>query len=429
MKAVILAAGEGVRLRPLTLTRPKHLLPVGGKPLLEHLLLSVKAAGLDEALIVVHHMADRIREHFGDGSQVGMKLEYALQPEVRGTADAIRPAESHVEGNFLLVYGDLLVTPGAVRQVLQAHERERPSISMGVVSVEHPERYGAVKLEGSYVKDIVEKPRPGEASGLPVNAGIYVFPPDIFEKLRETKSSPRGEFEVTDSLRLMIREGRRVATVQIAQEDWFEVGCPWDLLEANRRVLGQLKLQVKGQVEDGAHLLGPVGVADGARVRSGAYIEGPVFIGGDSDVGPNCYIRPCTSIGRGVRVGNGCEVKNSIVMDGTHIGHLSYVGDSIIGEDCNLAAGSITANFRLDEGTVKMKVKDEVVDTGRRKLGAILGDEVKTGINSLFMPGVKVGPRAWIGPNVMVTRDVPPDTLLLLKQEVTERKRRKRPNP
>jgi len=142
-------------------------------------------------------------------------------------------------------------------------------------------------------------------------------------------------------------------------------------------------------------------------------------------VGPNCFIRPCTSIGKNARVGNACEVKNSIVMDGTHVGHLSYVGDSILCEKCNLGAGTITANLRLDDGTVKMMIKDKAVDTGRRKLGVILGDNVKTGINVLLMPGVKVGNDSWVGPNFMVEEDLPANTVAVLQQNCDKRERKR----
>jgi bifunctional UDP-N-acetylglucosamine pyrophosphorylase/glucosamine-1-phosphate N-acetyltransferase len=168
-------------------------------------------------------------------------------------------------------------------------------------------------------------------------------------------------------------------------------------------------------------LIGPVTVAETARIRSGAYIEGPAFIDEESDLGPNCYIRPCTSIGKKVRIGNACEIKNSIIMDNTHVGHLSYIGDSILGERCNLGAGTIIANYRLDSGTVPMMLKDKVTDSGRKKLGVVFGDNVKTGINSLFMPGVKVGNDSWVGPNVMVQRDLPSKSVMLLKQDVENR--------
>ena len=423
MKAVVLAAGEGVRLRPLTFTRPKHLIHIGGKPLLEHLLASVRASGINEALIVVHYMAERFKQYLGDGSKFGMKLEYVFQEGVRGTADAIGVAESHVrDEDFLLIYGDLLVTPDVVKVVLRSHEEEKPAATMTVVPVTHPERYGIVKLEGSNVTEIVEKPQLGEAPTNLANAGIYVFSSEIFERIRQTHPSQRGEWEITDSLSLLMREKKPIMGVQISSDEWLDVGRPWDLFEANQRILSQIEPAINGIIEDGAHLIGSVVVAKRARVRSGAYIEGPAFIDEDSDIGPNCFIRPCTSIGKDVKIGNGCEVKNSIVMDHTQIRHLSYVGDSIIGEHCNFGAGTVVANYRLDGKTIKMLIKGEVVDSERTKLGVVLGDHVKTGINTLFMPGVKIGQNSWIGPNVVVHRDVPSNTVLILQQKVERRK-------
>ncbi len=424
MKAVILAAGEGVRLRPLTLTRPKHLISIGGKPLLEHILDSLKAVGLNEALIVVYYMADRLQQFFGDGSNFGMGLKYSLQEGVRGTADAAGLAKSYVNEDFLLIYGDLVVTPEIIKKVITLHKEEKPAVTMAVAPVDHPEHYGIVKLDDSRVTDIVEKPSPEGAPTNLANAGIYVLSPEIFDKIEQTPTSKRDELEITDSLRLLVQEKKSVLAVQIPREEWLDVGRPWDLLDANQRILDRMEPKLNGEIEDGAHIIGPVAVAEGARIRSGAYVEGPVFIGKNSDIGPNCYIRPHTSIGRDVRIGNACEIKNSVIMDKTHIGHLSYVGDSVFGEDCNLGAGTTVANFRLDGKTVKMAVKDEVADSERRKLGVILGDSVKTGINSLLMPGVKIGQNSWIGPNLVVSRDVPPNAFLLLKQEIEQRETR-----
>ena len=423
MKAVVLAAGEGIRLRPLTSTRPKHLIPVGGKPLLEHLLSSIKAAGVDEALIVVYYMADRIKQFFGDGSKFGMKLEYALQDGVRGTADATGLAKDYVKEDFLLVYGDLLITSNIIKQVVRSHEKENPAATMAVAPVKHPEQYGIVKLDESHVIDIVEKPSIAKAPTNLANAGIFVLSTEIFEKIGQTRPSSRGEREITDSLRLFMQEKQSVLAAQVSSEEWLDVGRPWDLLEANQRALNRMELTNNGQIEDGAHLIGLVSVAERARVRSGAYIQGPVFIGEDSDIGPNCFIRPYTSIGKNVKIGNACEMKNSIIMNETRIRHLSYVGDSVIGRDCNLGAGSIVANYRLDGKTIKMTVKDVIVDSERTKLGVFLGDGVKTGIKTLFMPGIKVGQDSWIGPNLVVYHDVPSNAFLLLKQKVEEHER------
>ena len=420
MKAVVLAAGEGTRLKPITLTRPKHLIRVGGKLLLEHCLNALKAVGIEETLIVIHYMGDAIRTYFGDGKNFGLRISYVEQKEVLGTGNAVSIAEPYVKEDFVLVYGDLLFSVDALKKVVAIHEREKPAATMAVVPVEKPENYGIVELENSRVKNIIEKPSRDKAPTNLANAGIYVFSTEIFEKIKQTKASVRGEWEITDAISLLLKE-KTVLGVEIFKDEWLDIGRPWDLLKANRWMLQRTEHKVLGTVENGAHLIGPVSVAETARIRSGAYIEGPAFIDEESDIGPNCYIRPCTSIGKKVRIGNACEIKNSIIMDNTHIGHLSYVGDSIIGENCNLGAGTITANYRLDAKTIKMKIKDKVVDSERTKLGAVLGDNVKAGINTLFMPGVKVGCNSWIGPNVVVYRDLPPNTIILLKQSLEQR--------
>jgi UDP-N-acetylglucosamine diphosphorylase/glucosamine-1-phosphate N-acetyltransferase len=417
MKAVILAAGEGVRLQPVTSTRPKHMIKVAGKPILERCMDALKTAGISEAVVVTHYLGDAIRQYFGEGEAVGLRVEYVEQEAVLGTGNAVAAVESSVDSDFVLVYGDLLFDSSVAKLVIDLFEAEKPSAVMAVVPVEKPESYGVVELENDKaVKRIVEKPAAGEAPSNLANAGLYAFSKEVFDALRQVKASVRGEWELTDALSLLAKRGKAVLAAQISKDDWVDIGRPWDLLEANSWALRRMEHAVYGTVEDGAHLVGPVTVAETARIRSGAYIEGPAFIDAGSDVGPNCFIRACTSIGRNVRVGNACEVKNSIIMDWTHVGHLSYVGDSILCEHCNLGAGTITANYRLDAGTVKMMVKDKLVDSGRRKLGAILGDNVKTGINALLMPGVKVGVDSWVGPNFMVERDLPAKTMALLRQ-------------
>jgi bifunctional UDP-N-acetylglucosamine pyrophosphorylase/glucosamine-1-phosphate N-acetyltransferase len=415
----LLAAGEGVRLLPVTATRPKHLIRVGGKPILEHCLDALKANGVTEVLIITHYMGEAIRSYFGDGSKFGFKLEYVKQEAILGTGNAASLAEPYTKEAFLLVYGDLLFAPEAIQTVLSTYTSQNSAVVMAVVPVDKLESYGIIEAKpDSALKRIVEKPKRSEAPSNLANAGLYVLGSEVFDALRRVKRSVRGEWELTDAVTMLAQEGKRVLVAQISKSDWFDVGRPWDLLDANAWALARMEPKVLGNVEQGAHLIGPVTVAETARVRSGAYIEGPVYIDEGADVGPNCYIRSSTSVGKNARVGNGCEIKNTLIMDGTHVGHLSYVGDSILCEKCNLGAGTITANLRFDNGTVSMQVKDKVVDTGRRKLGAILGDNVKTGIGVLLMPGVKVGNDSWVGAGLVVERDLPPKTITLLKQSI-----------
>ncbi|MEM3609227.1 MAG: sugar phosphate nucleotidyltransferase, partial [Candidatus Bathyarchaeia archaeon] len=267
MKAVVLAAGEGVRLQPVTTTRPKHLIKLGGKPILEHCLDALKTAGIEETLIVIHYMEEKIRNYFGDGKNFGLKIEYVEQEAVKGTGNAIGAAEPYVKGEFLVAYGDLLFTAEAVKSVINLHKKEKPAASMAVVPVDETEDYGIVELDkDNRVKRIVEKPSRGEAPSKLANAGIYVFTEEIFDKIKRTAASVRGEWEITDTMSMLLKDKMPVLAAQIPADDWIDIGRPWDLLEANRWVLTRMKHEVYGFVEEGAHLIGPVTVADNARI-------------------------------------------------------------------------------------------------------------------------------------------------------------------
>ena len=421
MKAVLLAAGEGQRLEPLTFTRPKHLIKVAGKPILQFCLEAVKAAGITDIAIITHYMSDKIQMYFGDGSSQGLKISYIEQKELLGTGNAALTAEQHVDNDndFVLVYGDLLFAPDAVRQAVDVYKKaDKPAAVMAVVAVDNPESYGIIECtDDKKLKRIIEKPKAENAPSNLANTGIYVFSKEIFKTLKQVKESERGEWELTDALTMLAAEGKTVLVTELDKNSWFDVGRPWDLLDANNWALNRMNPQVLGTIEPGAHLIGPVHVAKTAKIRSGAYIEGPVFIDEEADVGPNCFIRAGTSIGKKTRIGNAVEIKNSLIMDKTHIAHLSYVGDSIIGENCNFGAGTITANLRIDEGNIKMTIKNKKTNTGKRKLGIIMGDNVKTGINTSFMPGIKIDPNTMISSNLKVTYDLQNNTITQTTQQ------------
>jgi UDP-N-acetylglucosamine diphosphorylase / glucose-1-phosphate thymidylyltransferase / UDP-N-acetylgalactosamine diphosphorylase / glucosamine-1-phosphate N-acetyltransferase / galactosamine-1-phosphate N-acetyltransferase len=425
MKAVLLAAGAGERLLPITATRPKHLIKIAGKPILEFCIEAVKRASINEVIVVTHYMGETIRNYFGDGSNLGLKVTYVEQGKILGTGNATEVVEPYIDSDFILIYGDLLFGQNTVKTVIEKFKESKAAMTMAVVPVEKTENYGIVEQNVQReVKRIVEKPPAGKAPSNLANAGIYAFSKQVFDVIKRTKTSIRGEWELTDAITMFVKSGKIVNTVELSKGEWFDIGRPWDLLDANIWVLKRMEHRALGIIEQGAHLIGPVTIAESARVRSGAYIEGPAFIDEEADVGPNCYIRPGTSLGKRVRVGNAVEIKNSLIMDGTHIGHLSYVGDSVVGEKCNLGAGTIIANLRFDDGSVEMKIKDKVVDTGRRKLGVVMGDNVKTGIKSMFMPGVKVGGNAWVGANLVVEKDLSANSVALLRQDIEIRSKK-----
>ena len=403
MKAVILAAGEGTRMRPLTANLPKPLLPVAGKPFLRHTLEAVRHAGIRAATILIGWQGHRIRESFGRGEDLGLTLEYEEQTERLGTAHAIGQLRGHVDGPFVSINGDVVVSGDALRALVAHHDKVKGPI-VGVAEVPDPRPFGVVEMDGERVKTIEEKPR-SPKSHL-INAGIYVFDPDIFPLIDATAKSPRGEYEITDTIRMLLAK-RDVHGFRLPGE-WLDVGTPWDLLRANASLLGPLKGAVHGTVDPGASLVGEVLVEEGAHVRPGSHVEGPTILGAGSEVGPNCYIRPSTTVGPGAKVGNACEVKNSILMAGTHVPHQNYVGDSVLGERCNLGAGTKVANLRLDEGNVRVMWRGTEVDTGLRKLGVIMGDDVKVGINASIDAGTIIGEGTFIGPGASVRGNIAP---------------------
>jgi UDP-N-acetylglucosamine diphosphorylase/glucosamine-1-phosphate N-acetyltransferase len=389
MKAVILAAGEGKRMRPLTYERPKVMLPIAGKPIIEHLLEEVKEAGIDDFIFVVGYHDETIRNYFGRGERWGINIEYVTQKTQLGTADALRRTEGLVEDNFLMLNGDVIVRTADIRKVIT------DDITLGVIEVEKPEDYGVVETEGERITKIHEKMK--EPPSNLINAGVYLLNELIFKAMSRTTKSKRGEFELTDSLQMIIEDHNNVFWKRI--EHWIDVSYPWDLLAANDRLIDDIIPVNRGKREENVWTKDRVAIGEGTVIKAGSYIEGPVVIGENCEIGPNSYIRPNTSIGDKCHIGNAVEVKGSIIMDETKIPHLSYVGDSVIGSRCNLGAGTKIANLRFDD----MQVKAKGLDTGRRKLGAIISDGVKTGINACIDAGTVIGNNTVIGPGAFAS--------------------------
>ena len=395
MKAVILAAGEGNRMHPLTYTRPKVMLPIANRPILEHLLIEMKKAGVNEFTLVVGYHAQTIRQHFGDGSKWGVSIDYVTQRKQLGTAHAVKMVEGLVRDKFLLANGDVLLRAEDVEKLLA-----KDTIALSLTEVKDTRDLGVVEITGDRIKAIHEKVA-NPPSKL-VNAGVYLLTAEIFPAITKTEKSPRGEYELTDSLQILLGENYPVSWVKIAH--WLNVSYPWDLLTANESLMEEIEPQNLGTIEEHVVIKGKVSIGKGTTVRSNSYIQGPVIIGENCDIGPSCFIRPSTAIGDNCHIGSAVEVKNSIIMKGSKIPHHNYIGDSIIGEECNLGAGTKIANLRLDKGNITAGG----IDTKRRKLGAIIGDSVQTGINSSINIGSLIGDHVFIGPGATVSGVVLP---------------------
>ncbi len=396
MQAVILAAGNSTRLYPLTATKPKPMLKVAGKTILEHNLTQLEGL-VDEVFIVIGYKEEMIKKYTGD-SFGKIKISYIEEKERLGTAHALGMVEGRAKGNFIVMYGDDLYSASDIKNCLKYKN------CVLAKKVEDPSRFGVLLLENGKVKKIVEKPV--EFVSDMANTGLYVLSEEIFVAIKNVKKSSRNEFELTDAISELA--GQTEVNYEEVKECWSAVSYPWNLLEANEYFLGKMKGAIaKGAVvEKGTTLKGEIIVGEGTVVKSGVYIEGPVMIGAHCVIGPNCFIRSNTVIGNNCHIGNAVEIKNSIIGDNTNVAHLSYVGDSIIGDNCNFGAGTITANLRHDGKNIKCMIKGELKDTGRKKLGVIMGDNCKTGIHTSLGPGVKINSGCMTMPGEVVKRDL-----------------------
>jgi len=385
MECVVLAAGEGKRMRPLTAKRPKVMLPLANRPMMEHLVLAARDAGITNFVFVVGYGEREIRRHFGDGSVFGIRVEYAPQRHQHGTADAVRAARDLVTGPFLVLNGDMILKSEDIRTLCR---QEPPCMCTSMT--DHPEDYGVVLAEEGRITSLEEKSK-APRSNL-INAGAYFFTPEIFERIDRVRPSPRGELELTDALAGIIAE-RKLRANPLSY--WMDVGYPWDMLGANASLMQVLLSENRGSVEDGVTLQGGVQIGEGSVIKSGTYIEGPCIIGKNCRIGPHAYIRGATSIGDDCHVGHCSEIKNSIIMAGTKIPHFNYIGDSVIGAGCNFGAGTKIANLRHDHATIRVCG----TDTRRTKFGAVIGDNVRFGINCSINVGSMIGSETQFAPN------------------------------
>ncbi|SEW00123.1 bifunctional sugar-1-phosphate nucleotidylyltransferase/acetyltransferase [Natrinema salifodinae] len=392
MKAVVLAAGQGTRMRPLSESIPKPMLPVADRPLAAHTVDAAIDAGADEIVLVIGYEGEMIRNYFGDEYR-DVPVSYAVQEDQAGTADAVNAARDHLEGPFAVLNGDNLYDPAAIADLFDTC----PAVC--AIEVDEPSNYGVLSTAAGRVTKIVEKPADPPTNL--ANAGAYAFPAKAREWL-EVSESERGEREITDVVSQVI-DAYDVTPVTL--ERWLDVGRPWELLEANEWMLGELERRIDGDVSDGATIQGNVVVEAGATVKPGVVIEGPALIREGATVGPNAYVRGTTLVGPDAKVGHAAEVKNSVLSRGASVSHLSYVGDSVLGRDVNFGAGTNVANLRHDEDDIRFTVKGERVSTGRRKFGVVAGDGVKTGINASLTPGLKLDTGATTLPGETVDRD------------------------
>lgn len=333
MKGLILAGGKGTRLRPITFSMAKQLVPVANKPVLFYGLEALAEAGIREVGIIVGDTAKEIQQAVGDGSQWGLSVTYIPQPEPLGLAHAVLTAEPYLGTTpFVMYLGDNLVTSG-VTPLVEAFEARTPNALILLAEVPNPQEFGVAKLEGERVVQLIEKPA-NPPSNLAL-VGVYLFDAHIFEAARAIQPSWRGELEITDAIQYLIDQGYTVEWQKITGW-WKDTGNLESLLEANRLVLEELAPSVQGDLE-GTQLYGRVAIGAGSLLR-GCVVRGPAIIGEDC-VLEECYIGPFTAIGDSVRM-RACEIEFSIVLQGSQIDSVeTRIEASLLGKNTVVRGG------------------------------------------------------------------------------------------
>ncbi len=391
MKAVILCAGKSTRTYPLTVNKTKPLLRVGDKLLIEHLLDRLSSVAKEVVLVVSDN---DVKKKLGD-KYGKIKLVYAKQKEALGTGDALLCAEKFVDNdeNFMILMGDNLYPEKSIKECASY------GVSMLSQKAIDPENYGVLDIDKGFLISIDEKPSKPKSNM--INTGLYVLNKRVFDVLKSVDRSKRKEYELTDAVNTL---AGKIRIRCFYTSSWLSIVYPWDLLTVNQRVLSEIKGKNKGKVKQHVVINGQVSIGKGTIVMPGTHIEGPVAIGKNCVIGPNAHIRPNTSIGDNVKFGG--EVVNSIIMDNTTAKHNCYIGHSVIGENVNIAAGTITSDYRHDGKNHFTIIKGKKIDTGLRKIGAFIGDNVCTGINTSIYPGRKIWPNLSTLPGEVVTKDL-----------------------
>lgn len=344
MRALVLSGGEGSRLRPLTHTNAKQLIPVGGTPILFHALEAIAAAGIVETGIVIGSTGDEVRAAVGDGSRWGLRVTYLPQDAPLGLAHAVLVAKDFVAGEpFLMYLGDNVLLEGVARFVAE-FERNRPDAQIFLARVPEPERFGVAVLDGDRVVRLVEKPTE-YVSDLAL-VGVYLFDDSILEAAATLEPSWRGEYEITEAIQWLVDHGRTVRA-EMVEGWWKDTGKPDDLLEANRMMLSVRGSSIEGDVDGATSVEGIVVVAAGAKVTH-SVLRGPLVIGPDTIV-DSSTLGPDVSIERDCRIERS-SVTDSIVMQGCRITDVTGLTASILGRNADVCHSGAPGVYRLIVG-------------------------------------------------------------------------------
>ncbi|MDP6486707.1 MAG: sugar phosphate nucleotidyltransferase [SAR324 cluster bacterium] len=381
MKAVILAANRSTRLSPFIETRCKPMIRIAGEYILENTICFLKEAGIHDIVLVVNHQQDLIRQYFGSGQTLGVNLEYVVQDELKGIGHALSLCRSSLEKKpFLLVYGDVMTDYNPFLSILQTYSETDREVAL-IALPESSKEFGNVYLDHEMkISRLVEKPQANQANY--VFAGMFVLFPKIFERLAENQNDIFRSYE-----QLIASSGLQAC---LWEKGWIDMIHPWHILDANRMLMSSWQtaeidstVKLLGHV----HLEGAVRIGPDVTIESGTVLKGPCYIGSNSYVGNNSLIRNFSAIGPDSMVGYGSELKNCVLFGNNDVGRLSFVGDSVLGENVKSGSGLTTVNHTVDYSRITCSSNSDLVETGLTKLGVFIGDSVSIGARHTLGPG------------------------------------------
>ena len=355
MQAVILAAGEGSRLRPLTRSKPKAMLPVANRPIIEYVIDALLENGIRDIVVVVGYRKEEVIRHL---NRLNAPIQVVVQERQLGTADALRAAQAEITEDFLVLPGDNYINAESIARI------KKEQNAMLVAEHPNPSNFGVVVIRNGFVREIIEKPE--DAPTFTVSTGVYSFTPEVFSYLRTN--------EIPDALAAMIAAGRRIRA--IPADDWQDAVYPWDLLKLNSRMLRGITPEIGGTVDASVIRRGTVHIGAGTTIGPNTVIYGPVTIGSNCNIGSNCVIMPDVSIGDRVVLEPFTYVADSLIMSDVSIGSHSRIVSAVFGQGCILADHTTTypsASFIEVGGRVQ-----------KEEFGAVLGEGVRAAPFTIF---------------------------------------------
>jgi glucose-1-phosphate thymidylyltransferase len=394
-KAVILAAGEGKRLRPFTETMPKVMLPVANKPLLEYVFDATRKSGIDEIVVVVGYKKEVIMEYFKDYKDV--KITYIIQDRQLGTAHALLQAKKHIKDSFIVLAGDNIIDPGSIAKLL----KDQSEYSLLIKEHPHPSKYGVVFIENRSIRRIVEKPK--EDVGKYISTGIYKLPRSVFTDIEQCTSE--GTHALSSVIQSLVDKGKHINTV--LAKSWMDIVYPWDLISVNEVMIQGTAASTSGVIEKGVTLKGPVTIGKDTKIYSGCYIVGPVVIGDSCEIGPNACIFPSTSIGNNTVVHPFSEIRSSVIMDDVHIASNSHISHSVIGKGC-----IIGDSFSTITGKTMIEVDNEFKRL-ETPIGAMVGEDCIIESHVVVDPGKIIGRKCKISPMKHIIKNIPSESKVM----------------